>query len=115
MLKPNIPEQDLAKVSNIVLGALKKCFTPEDFTFGPIVVEPDYGQDGDEILWIRIIFDGELEKLVPRLTRKISRDIGSEMDAHGITAYPIASYIEKSEWDDLDYWVPDYLKENVEG
>ncbi len=110
MIKPNIPEQDLARARDIVLNALTKRFSPEDFAFDPIVVEPDYDQDGDEILWIQIVFDGDQEKLDPDLTSDIYEDIGPEMKAYGIAAYPIASFIEKSEWEDPAYLVPDWAQ-----
>ncbi len=111
MIGTKISEQDLDKVSNIVARALAKRFSPEEFTFDPIIVKPDLDQDGDEILWIQIIFDGDQDNLDPAWTVRMFEFIDPELEKLGITAYPITSFIEKSEWEDPAYDIPDWAEE----
>ena len=100
MIGTKISEQDLDKVRDIVARALAKRFSPEEFTFDPIIVKHALDHDGDEILRIQIIFDGDQENLDPGWTMGIVGRIYPEMEAIPVTAYPITSFIEKSEWED---------------
>ena len=106
MIRTKIPEQDLDKVRDIVARALAKRFTPEEFTFDPIIVKPEIDEDGDEILWIQIIFDGDQDNLDPGWTVRMFEFIDPELEKLGITAYPMTSFIEKSEWEDPAYDIP---------
>ncbi len=100
MVRTEISEQDLDRVRNIVARMLAERFRPEEFVFDPIIVKPDLDQDGDDILLVQIIFDGDQDRLDPRRTRGMVGRIYPEMKAIPVTAYPIISFIEKSEWDD---------------
>ena len=111
MIGTKISEQDLDKVRDIVARALAKRFSPEEFTFDPIVVKPDLDHDGDEILRIQIIFDGDQDNLDPGWTVGIVGRIYPEMEEIPVTAYPITSFIEKSEWEDPAYDIPDWAEE----
>ena len=111
MIGTKISEQDLDKVRDIVARALAKRFSPEEFVFGPIVVKPEIDQDGDEILWIQIVFDGDQDNLDPSWTGRMVEFIYPEMKELDITAYPITSFIEKSEWEDPAYDIPDWAEE----
>ena len=114
MIGTKISEQDLDKVRDIVARVLAKRFSPEEFTFDPIVVKPDLDQDGDEILWIQIIFDGDQDNLDPGWTVRMFEFIDPELEKLGITAFPITSFIEKSEWEDPAYDIPDWEYEAEE-
>ncbi len=106
MIGTKISEQDLDKVRDIVARALAKRFSPEEFTFDPIIVKPDLDHDGDEILRIQIIFDGDQDNLDPAWTVRMFEFIDPELEKLGITAYPTTSFIEKSEWEDPAYDIP---------
>ena len=114
MIEKTIPQEKLDALRDIVHNALTTRFGSEGLTFDPIVLEPDIGYDGDELLWIKIIFEGDQEKLDAHWTSRMLLFIDPAMERLGITALAITSFIEKSEWEDPDYWVPDYLKEGVE-
>ncbi len=100
MIRTKISEQDLEKVRDIVARDLAKRFSPEEFTFDPIIVKHDLDHDGDEILRIKIIFDGDQNNLDPSWTVGIVGRIYPELEAIPGAAYPITSFIEKSEWED---------------
>ncbi len=111
MIGTKISEQDLSKVGDIVARALAKRFSREEFVFDPIVVKPDFDRDGDEILWIQIVFAGDQDNLDPSWTGRMVEFIYPEMKELGITAYPITTFIEKSEWEDPAYDIPDWAEE----
>ncbi len=113
MIERSIPQEKLDELRNIVHNALATRFGPEGLTFDPIVLEPDIGYDGDELLLIKIIFDGDQGKLDPHWTSRMPLFLDPAMENLGITALAITSFIEKSEWEDTDYWIPDYLKEGI--
>ncbi len=100
MVRTEISEQDLEQVRDIVARTLAERFGPEGLVFDPIIVKPDLDQDGDDILLIKIIFDGDPEQLDPRWTMGIVGRIYPKMKAIPVTAYPITYFIEKSEWED---------------
>ncbi len=106
MIGTKISEQDLATVADIVARDLAKRFSPEEFTFDPIIVKHALDHDGDEILRIQIIFDGDQDNLDPGWTVGIVGRIYPELEAITVTAYPIISFIEKSEWEDPTYDIP---------
>ena len=108
MIRPNIPQEDLDRVADLVAQALAKRFSREEFVFGPIVVTPDFDWDGDEILWIQIVFDGDQDNLDPGWTGSLGELISPGMKEIGVTAFPLTSFIEKSEWEDPAYAVPEW-------
>ena len=114
MIEKPIPEEKLDELRSIVHEQLAKRFGPEGLTFDPIVLEHEIDYEGDELLWIKIIFDGDQGKLDPRWTNRMFLFLDPALENLGITAFPITSFIEKSEWEDPYYWVPDYLREDVE-
>lgn len=114
MIEKTIAPEKLDELRNIVQEELTKRFGPEGLTFDPIVLEPDVGYQGDDLLLIKIIFDGDQDKLDPDWTNRMFLFLDPAMENLGITAFPITSFIEKSEWEDPYYRVPDYLKEDVE-
>ena len=114
MTEQAIPQEKLDALRDIVHEELKKRFGPEGLTFDPIVLEPDIGYQGDDLLLIKMIFDGDQGKLDPRWTNRMFLFLDPAMENLGIKAFPITSFIEKSEWEDPYYWVPDYLREDVE-
>ena len=114
MIEKPIPQEQLDYVRNMVHDTLRLHFTPEDFTFDPIVLEHEIDYEGDELLLIKIIFDGDQSKLDSHWTMRLPGQVHRAMLKLGMTAYPITSFIEKSEWEDPYYQVPDYLREDVE-
>ena len=114
MIEKPIPEEKLDELRNIMHEALTKRFAPDGLTFDPIVFEHEIDYEGDELLWIKIIFDGDQGKLDARWTSRMPLLLDPALESLGLTAFPIISFIEKSEWEDPYYWIPDYLREDVE-
>lgn len=85
------------QVESITLKALYEKY-PEGFVFDPIIItrETDYIH-GDEYLEIRIIFDGDYEKLDP--SWNFFRRIEPGLLEMGFDGLPSWSFSEKSEWE----------------
>jgi len=88
------------KVKAIVRNTLEKRFA-DDFIFDPIVVIPeidDYSDDYLEYLNIIIVFDGDQANLSPRWTSGFIGRIRPQLIDAGIEAFPVPSFVVKSEW-----------------
>ena len=96
------PDERDEIVKTIVRDTLAERFTPDEFLFGPIVVEPpiDVG-DGDDNLYLRIlvIFDGDQKNLDPSWTGGgLIRRMRPKLIEAGIEEFPGPRFIGKSEW-----------------
>lgn len=85
------------KVKTIVRNTLEKRFAA-DFIFDPIDVIPEIDEYGDDYLHIIIVFDGDQANLSPRWTSGLIGRIQPHLIAAGIDAFPVPSFVVKSEW-----------------
>ncbi|MCR9256964.1 MAG: hypothetical protein NXI16_12830 [Alphaproteobacteria bacterium] len=60
-------------------------------------VRPELDESGDEVLFINVVFDGKTEQLDAARTSKIVRHIRPMIQEAGISAFPVFSFIAKSE------------------
>ena len=60
-----------------------------------VPVKPDVGHDGDDILRVRVVEDGN-ERLDPKEVADTSGSIWFGLDEAGIESFPIVSYMTKS-------------------
>ena len=89
------------KVEAIVRSTLEKRFAG-DFIFDPIVVIPEIDEYGDDYLDIIIVFDGDQAKLDPSWTSGLIGRIQPHLVAAGIEAFPVPSFVVKSEWKHME-------------
>ena len=89
------------KVEAIVRSTLEKRFAG-DFIFDPIVVIPEIDEYGDDYLDIIIVFDGDQAKLDPSWTSGLIGRIQPHLAAAGIEAFPVPSFVVKSEWKHME-------------
>ena len=93
------------KVKAIVRNTLEKRFA-SDFIFDPIVVIPevdDYSDDYLEYLNIIIVFDGDQANLDSSWTGgHFIRRIHFQLLDAGIEAFPVPSFVVKSEWKHME-------------
>ena len=85
------------KVKTIVRNTLEKRFA-SDFIFDPIVVVSEIDEYGDDYLDIIIVFDGDQANLDPSWTSGLIGRIQPHLAAAGIEAFPVPSFVVKSEW-----------------
>ena len=97
---PDFTEETEQQVVAIVRRELDERF-PKGFTFDPIYVEPRTYYDGEGFLHLYIVFDGDDDLLDPDLTSTMIGRIQPQLTALGI-AYPFSkSFVEKSEWEEV--------------
>ena len=70
----------------------------DEFDFGPIVVMPRIGHDGEGYLHSYIVFDGNQEKLDPAWTLRLSRSLWPCVEELGYPGIPIQLFVKRSEW-----------------
>ena len=91
-------EHDLPKVKNIVEETLReRCGN----VFELIAVRPDFNEYGDEILVIKAIFNED--RLGAQRTSGLIRHLRPKLAEAGTGAFPIISFIAKSELRDRDF------------
>ena len=97
---PDFTEENEQEVASVIREALDKRF-PTGFTFDPIYVEPKLGYDGDRYLHIYIVYDGDYDLLDVDWTSTMLFYLQPQLTALGI-GYPfVKSFVEKSEWDEV--------------
>ncbi len=90
-------ERDLTKVKDVIEETLReRCGN----VFELIVVRPDFNEYGDEILVIKAIFNED--RLGPRRTAGLIRHLRPKLAEVGTEAFPVISFIAKSELRDRD-------------
>ena len=90
-------EHDLPKVKDVIEETLReRCGD----VFELIAVRPDFDQYGDEILVIKAIFDKD--RLDAQKTPGLIRHLRPKLAEVGTEAFPIISFIAKSELRDRD-------------
>ena len=90
-------EHDLPKVKDIVEQTLiERCGD----VFELIAVRPDFDQYGDEILVIKAIFNED--RLGAQRTSGLIRHLRPKLAEVGTEAFPVISFIAKSELRDRD-------------
>ena len=94
-------EQDTSQFGQLIRTLLEQRFHGE-FVFDPIVVFPKTDHDGENYLHTYIVFDGDQKNLDPRWTLRLSRQVWPQAEELGYTAIPIQSFVEKSEWPELE-------------
>ncbi len=85
------------KIINIIKADLQKRF--EDVEIVSINVVPEVDEDGDDVLFVSVVFDAkERKRLDPRKTSAMARSIVPQLMSAGEDAFPVFSFIRKSEW-----------------
>ena len=97
---PDFTEETEQEVASIVQRALGERFQ-SNFTFDPIYVEPRLDYDGDRFLHLYIVFDGDNNLLDPDWTSTLLLRIQPQLAALGVTYPFIKSFVEKSEWEEV--------------
>ena len=109
MLKENLTQEQMSKVSAIVGDALRD-HCGSEFVFDPIVIKPDFDGYGDAYLRVLVVFEGDQEALDPAWTGGLNGRIKGSLIELGVPPYPSISYIRRSEWRVMG---PKYLREGT--
>lgn len=87
--------QRIGKIEKIVRNVLSERF--ENVEIESISVVFDVDEDGDDILRVKVIFDGQTKHLDARKASGVLRHLRPKIAEIGEDAFPIMSYIAKSE------------------
>lgn len=89
--------QNLSRVKDVVEATLReRCGD----VFELVAVRPDFDEYGDEILVIKAVFNKD--RLGARRTSGLRRDLRRRVAEAGTEAFPVVSFIAKSELRDRD-------------
>ncbi len=89
--------QNLSRVKDVVETTLReRCGD----VFELVAVRPDFDEYGDEILVIKAVFNKD--RLGARRTSGLRRDLRRRVAKAGTDAFPVVSFIAKSELRDRD-------------
>ena len=83
------------ELKRIVRSVLESRF--EDIDIVSINITPDFDEDGDKIIIVKVVFDSDMKKLDARETSGLLRRILPQIEDIGETGFPILSFIAKSE------------------
>lgn len=93
-------EHDLPKVKDIIEEALRERYGN---VFELISVRPDFDEYGDEILVIKAIFDKDRLSAKRTSGPGLIRHLRPRLAKVGTEAFPVISFISKSELRDRDF------------
>lgn len=85
------------ELKRIVRSVLEEVFG--DDRIGDVYVASAYDEDGDEILRVRVVFDGTEEQFDARKASSVVRHMRPRLATIGEQAFPIISYCSSDEID----------------
>ena len=100
-----------AEIKSAIEKILRDCLKT-DVVFDDIVMrlQNDYYDDEvEEYLRIRVIFDGEQESLNLREAWGWTGQLWDGLEALGMKAFPVTTFVEKSEWEE-DHGAPGFCR-----
>lgn len=65
--------------------------------FDKISVRPEIDGDGDEFLWVKVVYDGPSEDTGALTVVGLIRELRPRLEEADIKAFPVISYIAKSD------------------
>ena len=86
---------DENRIRDVVRSVLEERF--DNLNVLAINIKPDVDVDGDEIISIRVVFDGKKKRLDPKKTSSILRHLIPKIRESGETGFPTMSFVSKSD------------------
>lgn len=84
------------QLRDVIEAVLREQF--RDVTIETIKVERDTDEDGDDILRVQVIFNGQSKGVDAHKAASLLRYMRPKIAKIGEDAFPIVSFIAKSEW-----------------
>ncbi len=89
------------ELRSLVEAVYEECYG-DHVVFDDFFLKFDYDEYGDEILVVKAIFEGSTQKgLRVDSARGLIRHLRNRLQEAGVHAFPITSFVEKSEWDEV--------------
>lgn len=86
----------MEKLRDIVLDVLRERF--DDVAIENIDIQRDRDEDGNDILRVQVVFDGNTKRLDARKASSVQRYMRPRLAEIQETAFPVMSYISKSDY-----------------
>ncbi len=88
-------EEVLERAKGVIAGALQKrrSSVPLDL----YEVRPEVGGDGDEFLWITVVYDGVPRILGGRTTGAVRRRLRLKLQEADVEAFPVIAFTARSD------------------
>ena len=86
---------DNQQLKGIVRSVLEEIFGND--RIGDVYIASAYDEDGDEILRVRVVFDGTEEQFDARKASTVVRHMRPRLATIGEQAFPIISYVSSDE------------------
>ena len=83
------------ELKEIIRAVLEEIFG--DARIGDVYVASAYDEDGDEILRVRVVFDGTEDQFDARKASSVVRHMRPRLATIGEQAFPIISYVSSDE------------------
>ena len=83
------------ELKGIIRAVLEEIFG--DARIGDVYVASAYDEDGDEILRVKVVFDGTEEQFDARKASSVVRHMRPRLAMIGEQAFPIISYVSSDE------------------
>lgn len=82
----------LDQATRVISEAIQNRF---DVPFVKIAVTPDIDEDGDELLWVKAVYDGQPENIDTWASITILEHLQSKLADVSVDAFPVISYIAR--------------------
>ena len=93
-------DQVVERARNAIESALRDQYA--DSALSVLALGSEVDGDGDEFLWVRLVYDGAPGTLDTDTTIKLNRFLRSKLEEAEVAASPVLSFVDRS---DLDFAV----------
>ena len=88
-------QEALEKARGVIETLLREQY--EEVVFGKVSVRPEIDGDGDEFLWIKVVYEGRPEDTKALTVVGLIRELRPRLEEVDVEAFPVVSYIARSD------------------
>ena len=88
-------QETLEKARRVIEKLLREQY--EGVVFDKISIRPEIDGDGDEFLWVKVVYDGRPEDARALTVVGLIRELRPKLEEADIEAFPVISYIARSD------------------
>ena len=88
-------DQVVERARNVIESALRDA----DIALSVLALGSEVDGDGDEFLWVRLVYDGAPGTLDADTTIRLNRFVRSKLEEAEVAASPVLSFVDRSDLD----------------
>lgn len=88
-------EQTLKRAQSAIEDVLREWTT--DVALDVLSLGPEVDGDGDEFLWVRLVYDGEPGTLGSETTMELTGRLRSRLEKMDVETFPVLSFVARSD------------------